>query len=112
MKGLLTSTMTSLMFAMILTTPAWAEPSFATLKGIPAEAMTVHDGRSAEGFSTLTGIPAEPMTASEMDAVEGKYYFSYKVAIDTQPMPSYGCWVCGTTLPVPDYPVWYSWYSR
>jgi len=43
MKGLLTSTLTSLMFAMLLTTPAWAETSFSTLTGIPAQALTVEE---------------------------------------------------------------------
>jgi len=48
-----------LMFAMLLTTPAWAETSFATLKGIPAEAMTVHE----KGSSSFLAVLHSPLTS-------------------------------------------------
>ena len=52
MKGLLTSTLTGLVLALVLTTPALAETKFTTLAGISAEAMT----------------------ATEMDKVVGRHW--------------------------------------
>ncbi len=79
MKGLLTSTLTGLALAVVLTTPALAETTFSTLAGIPAEAMTEKEtdkGLSDRDFQTLRGLPAQPLTEEEMDSVEGKFFVS------------------------------------